>query len=275
MTGTMPQKRLAELNAPAEDPRSLERSAKRAQKVMRERTALDEPARRRASSSNSDVDDAVTLIELGEAEGDEAVVAEAERRHVGARRTRPRACRSRRCCPAKPTATTPMSRSMPAPAAPRARTGRRCCCACMRAGPSSTDYKVELIDEMRRRRGRHQIGDRCWSRATTPMAGSRRNRACTAWCASRPTIPTRAGTPPLPRLGLSGGRRPHRVEINEVGLPDRHLSLLRRRRPACQHDRFGGAHHPSADRHRRRVPERTLAAQEPRHRLDDAARPDL
>ena len=60
------------------------------------------------------------------------------------------------------------------------------------------------------------------------------------------------------------------IEVNEERLPDRHLSRFRRRRPARQHDRFGGAHHPSPDRHRRRLPERALAAQEPRHRLEDA-----
>ena len=35
---------------------------------------------------------------------------------------------------------------------------------------------------------------------------------------------------------------------------------------------FGGAHHPYAVRHRRRLPVRALAAQEPRDRLEHAAR---
>ena len=35
--------------------------------------------------------------------------------------------------------------------------------------------------------------------------------------------------------------------------PHRHLSLLRRRRPARQQDRLGGAHHPPAHRHRRHL----------------------
>ena len=42
----------------------------------------------------------------------------------------------------------------------------------------------------------------------------------------------------------------------------RHLPLVRCRRAARQHHGFGGAHHPSAHRHRRRVPGRTLATQE-------------
>ena len=36
---------------------------------------------------------------------------------------------------------------MPAPAAPRARTGPRCCCACTRAGPSGTATRSQLIEE--------------------------------------------------------------------------------------------------------------------------------
>jgi peptide chain release factor 2 len=46
----------------------------------------------------------------------------------------------------------------------------------------------------------------------------------------------------------------------------------RRRRPARQHDGFGGAHHALPHRHRGAVPERALAAQEPRHRHEAAAR---
>ena len=41
----------------------------------------------------------------------------------------------------------PISRSTPAPAAPRARIGRRCSCACTCAGPKRSGYKVALIDE--------------------------------------------------------------------------------------------------------------------------------
>ena len=49
----------------------------------------------------------------------------------------------------------------------------------------------------------------------------------------------------------------------------------RRRRPARQHDRLGGAHHAPADQHRRAVPERALPAQEPRQRHETASRQAL
>ncbi|MDQ4136396.1 MAG: peptide chain release factor 2 [Pseudomonadota bacterium] len=70
------QKRLAELNAAAEDP-NLWNDAEAAQKIMRERTDLEERvfAIRRMEQ---ELEDAVTLIELGEAEGDEGSVREGE-----------------------------------------------------------------------------------------------------------------------------------------------------------------------------------------------------
>ena len=77
------------------------------------------------------------------------------------------------------------------------------------------------------------------------------------------------------RLGLSGGRRQHRHRDQRSRPAHRHLPLVRRRRPARQHDRLGGAPHPHPDRHRRRLPERALAAQEPRQGLEDAARAAL
>ena len=50
------------------------------------------------------------------------------------------------------------------------------------------------------------------------------------------------------------------IEINPADLQDRRLPLVRRRRPARQQDRVGGAHHPRADRHRGRLPDRPQPA---------------
>src|SRR5439155_401611 len=69
-------RRLAELNAKAEDPKLWD-DPSAAQSLLRERTRLDraiEGYRR----IEREVGDAVGLIELGEAEGDKAIVAEAE-----------------------------------------------------------------------------------------------------------------------------------------------------------------------------------------------------
>ena len=54
------------------------------------------------------------------------------------------------------------------------------------------------------------------------------------------------------RRGAARGRgRRHRDQRRRH--PHRHLPLVRRRRPARQQDRLGGAHHPPADRHRRHL----------------------
>ena len=66
------------------------------------------------------------------------------------------------------------------------------------------------------------------------------------------------------RVRLPRGRRLHRDRDQSGGPAHRHLPRLRRRRPAHQQDRLGGAHHPPADQHRRAVPERPLAAPQPR-----------
>ncbi|WP_412775975.1 peptide chain release factor 2 [Thalassospira lucentensis] len=69
-------RRLDELNALAEDP-TLWDDAANAQKIMRERTQLDD-AINGYKKLAQELDDNIELIELGEAEGDDDTVAEAE-----------------------------------------------------------------------------------------------------------------------------------------------------------------------------------------------------
>ncbi len=68
--------RLAELNRQAEDP-DLWNDPQRAGRVMQERTALDDQLGA-LSRIEQELDDQVTLIEMGEAENDRDVIAEAE-----------------------------------------------------------------------------------------------------------------------------------------------------------------------------------------------------
>ncbi|WP_157085608.1 peptide chain release factor 2 [Methylobacterium sp. Leaf99] len=70
------EKRLAELNAASEDP-ALWNDAEAAQTVMRERTQLDE-AVTSIKRLSQDLEDAATLIELGEMEGDQDTILEGE-----------------------------------------------------------------------------------------------------------------------------------------------------------------------------------------------------
>ena len=114
----------------------------------------------------------------------------------------------------------------------------------------------------------------CTSRATTPTATSTARPASIAWCASaRSTPPARrqtsfASVDVLPEIDdtidiVLQRRRPEA----------RRLPLRRARRPAPEQDRVGRALHAPADRHRRRVPQRALAAQERRQRDGACSRP--
>ena len=60
------------------------------------------------------------------------------------------------------------------------------------------------------------------------------------------------------------------VEINPADLRIDTYPRVGRRRPARQQDRLRGAHHAPADQHRRAVPERPLAAPQPRRGDGDA-----
>ena len=149
------------------------------------------------------------MIELGEAENDQKVVAEAEAALQAAARPRWRGASSKRCCRARPTPTTPISKSMPAPAAPRARTGPACCCACICAGPSSTATRSSCIEEtegegagIKSATIADQGPQRLWlaqDRERRAPAGA--HLAVRFQCAAAHLV--------RQRQGLSGGRRPH------------------------------------------------------------------
>ena len=63
-------------------------------------------------------------------------------------------------------------------------------------------------------------------------------------------------------LGLSGGRRLDRDRHQRERCAHRHLSLVRRRRPARQHDQFGRAHHA----HRRPASSSPCQAERSQHK---------
>ncbi len=66
-----------------------------------------------------------------------------------------------------------------------------------------------------------------------------------------------------------------KIDIKEADVRVDTHALRRRRRPARQQDRIGDPSHPHPDQHRGGVPERPLAASQPRSGLADAARQAL
>ena len=116
------------------------------------------------------------------------------------------------------------------------------------------------------RRGRHQERDADDHRRLRLRHAARRGRRAPAGAhlALRPGV----APPHVVRVALRLARaaRGRRRRDRREGPARRHLPLERRRRPARQRHRFGRPHHAPPDRHRRVVPERALAAQEPRAR---------
>ena len=125
-------------------------------------------------------------------------------------------------------------------------------------------WQVEILSARARRARRLQGSHQPRRRPAAPTRGSSSSPAPTACSACRPPRRRAASTPrPAPSRSC-----PKLDEVDDVdaqpGRPaHRHLPRLRRRRPARQQDRLGDPHHAPADRHRRRVPGRALAAQEP------------
>ncbi len=98
----------------------------------------------------------------------------------------------------------------------------------------------------------------------------------------RPPRAARAGDRglgPDPHLGHHRGRPPGgrggRRQDRPQGHPDRHLLLVRPRRPERQHHLLGGADHPPPHGHRRLLPGREEPDQEPREGHEGAARAPL
>ena len=180
---------------------------------------------------------------MAEAEGDERWWPTASPR-CRAWRKKPSSARSKACSPARPTAATPSSKSMPAPAAPRRRTGRRCWCACTRAGPKQRGFKVEILEEAEGEQAgiksvTMQItGPNAYGWLKTESGVHRLVRISPFDSAAR------RHTSFSSRLGLSGGRR-HDRDRDQPGRPEGgHLPRLRRRRPAREQDRIARSASP-------------------------------
>jgi peptide chain release factor 2 len=239
--------RLEELNAMTEDP-NLWNDAARAQKLMRDRQTLSD-AVARVEKMERDLSDNVDLIEMGEAEGDREVVAEAEE---ALKRLREKAGQAE--IEALLDGEADGNDTFLEINAGAGGT-ESCDWAAMLARmyvrwAEQHGYKVELHLGKLGRRGGHQVGrlqDQRAQRLWLAQVGIGRAPAG-AHLALR--FGGAAAHLVFLGLGLSGGGRQHRDRHPRQGHPHRHLPVLGRGRPACQHDRLGGADHPPADEHR-------------------------
>ena len=191
--------RLEELNAMSEDP-ALWNDPARAQKLMRDRQtladALDGYTRAGAASSPTSSE----LIELGEAEGDDAVVADAE---AAIRALRDQAAQ-------RETEALLDGEADGNDTFLEINAGA--------GGTESCDWAAMLARMYVRwaeahghegradrrepgRGGRHPLGHLPDQRPERLRLAEDRERACTAWCASRPSTAPPGGTPRSPRSG--------------------------------------------------------------------------
>jgi peptide chain release factor 2 len=239
------RERLEEVERELENP-DIWNDPERAQALGRERSMLDKTV-----NGIRDLKDGLggagELLELAEMEDDEetalAVVADVDRFEKGVDQLEFQRMFSGKM----DSAPTPSSTSRPAPAAPRRRTGPRCCCACTCAGPSA-----RLQDRADGSLGGDVAGIKSATfkvEGDTPSAGCAPRSACTGWCASRRSTPTTAATPRSPRCSSrpKSTTTSRSTSTRPTCAPT--STALRRRWPARQQDRVGGAHHPHPDQH--------------------------
>ena len=159
---------------------------------------------------------------------------------------------------------TSSSKSAPAPAATRPRSSPAICSACTRATPNAQGWSVEVL-QRKRRRARRLQGDHQPRRRQGRVSRSSSSSPARIACSACPRPKRRDASTPRPARSRScrSSTRSSESSINPADLRIDTYRCLRRRRPARQQDRLGDPHHAPADRHRRRVPGRALAAQEP------------
>ena len=154
---------------------------------MRERTRLDRGVNgyRRIER---ELEDALGLIELAEAEGDQAMLAEARERRSPRCATRSKQRELESLLSGEADANDAYLEVHAGAGGTEAQDWAEMLLRMYTRWAEQHGYKVEWLEESPGEERRHQIGDACGSSARTPMAGSRPRAACIAWCASRPSI---------------------------------------------------------------------------------------
>ena len=253
--------RLAELNKRAEDP-NLWSNPQAAQKVMRQRQTLERSIAG-YKKLERELDDAVTLIELGESEDDAASVEEGEaalrKLAEEARRQEVEALLS-----GEADGNDTYLEVHAGAGGTESQDWAEMLSRMYIRWAEHHDYKVSLVEQ--------SAGEEAGIKSATLLdQGRERLRLAQDRIGRAPSgahLALRQQRAPAHRFA-SVWVYPvvddeHRDRHQGERLPHRHLSRVRRRRPARQHDRLGGAHHAHADQHRGGEPAGALADQEPR-----------
>ena len=232
--------RLAELNKRAEDP-NLWSNPQAAQKVMRQRQALERSIAG-YKKLERELDDAVTLIELGESEDDAASVEEGEaslrKLAEEARRQEVEALLS-----GEADANDTYLEVHAGAGGTESQDWASMLSRMYIRWAEDHDYKASLVEE--------SAGEEAGIKSATVQI---KGENAYGWLKTESGVHRLVRISPYDsnarrhtifcqRVGLSGGRREHRDRHQGERLPRRHLSCLGRRRAARQHHRLGGAHH--------------------------------
>ncbi len=264
--------RLAELNRLAEDP-DLWNDPQRASRVMQERTALDDNLNA-LTRINQELDDQVMLIELGEAEKDQSVIADAEE---ALRKLKAEV--SRRELEALLSGEADNNDTYLEVHAGAGGTESQDWASMLlrmyARWAEQHGFKVDFIEETR--------GEEAGIKSATIEI---KGRNAYGW------LKTENGVHRLVRISpFDSNARRHtsfasvnvypvvddtiKIDINEFRRSYGHDAFRRRRRPARQQDGIGDPADPYSDEYRRGLPGRPLTASQPRPRLADAAREAL
>ena len=162
---------------------------------MQERTALEDQLTA-IGRIERELDDQVTMIELGEAEKDQRVIAEAE---DALKRLKAEAARREleALLSGEADANDAYLEVHAGAGGTESQDWAEMLMRMYMRWAEQHGYKVEWLEESDGE-GAGIKSATIRSRATTPTAGSRPRTACIAWCAFRRSIPMRGGTPRLP-----------------------------------------------------------------------------
>ena len=238
---------------------------------MRERQKL-EASLSAVRALENELADALGLIEMAEAENDAAMVADAEKSHRGARTSAPNSMRLQSMLSGEADANDTYLEIHAGAGGTESQDWAEMLLRMYTRWAEQHGYKVQLLEESE--------GEGAGIKSATLLV---KGENAYGW------LKTEAGVHRLVRISPfdSNARRhtsfssvtvyPVIDQSIEIDIPEKDVRIdvyraSRRRRPARQQDRKRGAHHASADRHRGRLPDRTLAAPEPRQLLGHAAR---